>query len=113
MPRRARRAPRLVWRQPLVAWLELQLVELMPTADRTGLKIRLRQEKIAPKIAPLKSFACSYRLGANSEKRQPVVASEQDNVITGTSAPTSSSRRTAGTTMWVLPTVVGATSLDA
>jgi hypothetical protein len=46
------------------AWLKVQLTELMLAAVRTGLKIRLRQEK----IASLKSFACSYRLGANSGK---------------------------------------------
>jgi hypothetical protein len=46
------------------AWLKVQLIELMLAAVRTGLKIRLRQEK----IASLKSFACSYRLGANSGK---------------------------------------------
>jgi hypothetical protein len=40
------------------------LVALRPVEVRTRLKIRLRQEK----IAPLKSFACSYRLGANSGK---------------------------------------------
>jgi hypothetical protein len=54
----------VLWR----VWPEPQLVELMPTADRTGLKTRPRQEKNAPKIAPLKSFACNYRLGANSGK---------------------------------------------
>jgi len=47
-----------------LAWLEVQVVGPMLAAARTRLKIKLRQEK----IVPLKSFACSYRLGANSGK---------------------------------------------
>ena len=59
-------------------WLKGKLVELMPAAVRTEAKIRLHQAE----IARLKNFACSYRLGANSQGGDPVVASRQDNVIT-------------------------------
>jgi hypothetical protein len=53
------------------------LVELMLTVVHKGLPIKLRQEK----VVPLKSFACGYRVGVNSEG-DPVVASRQENVIT-------------------------------
>jgi hypothetical protein len=52
----------------------------MSAADCRGSRKRLRQEQ----IAPLKSFACGYRFWCNSG-RGPVVASEQDKVITGPS----------------------------
>jgi hypothetical protein len=54
--RRARRVRQLVW-------LELRLVEPMRAAVRTEGSIKLRQEK----IVSLETFACGYRLGANSK----------------------------------------------
>jgi hypothetical protein len=73
-------------RAGLPRW-ELQSVERAPpvepmlAADRTGSKIRPRQGK----TVPLKSFACNYRMGADFAGCGLVVASELDNVITGTS----------------------------
>jgi hypothetical protein len=46
-----------------LVWVNLQLVEPMLAAARTGSPAKLRQEK----IVSLKNFACRYRLGANSK----------------------------------------------
>jgi hypothetical protein len=44
--------------------VNLQLVEPMLAAVRTGSPAKLRKEE----IRPLKKFACGYRLGLNSQK---------------------------------------------
>jgi hypothetical protein len=82
-----------------LVWLELRLVEPMPTAVRTGSPLKLRQEK----IVPLKSFACGHRVSVNSEG-DPVVASPQENVITRTSPDTGANARVLE--KWIDPHVV-------
>jgi len=60
-----RRVRRLVCLERQSVWVNLQLVEPMLAAVRTGSPPRLRQEK----IESLKTFACSYRLGSNFRGR--------------------------------------------
>jgi hypothetical protein len=48
-----------------LVWLELQSVELVLAAIRTGSPTGLRQQN----VLLLKMFACGYRLGADSRKR--------------------------------------------
>jgi hypothetical protein len=59
-----RRVRRLVWLERQSVWVNLQLVEPMLAAVRTGSPAKLRQEE----IESLEIFACSSRLGANSQK---------------------------------------------
>jgi hypothetical protein len=67
----------------------------MPAGMRKGLKSALRQEN----IVPLKSFACSYRLGCEFGESNPLVASEQNKIIIGTNPSPHSVGSFAGTTM--------------
>jgi hypothetical protein len=59
-----RRVRRVVWLERQSVQVNLQLVEPMLAAVRTGSPAKLRQEK----IVSLKKFACVYRLGLNSQK---------------------------------------------
>jgi hypothetical protein len=55
-----RGALRLVWRERQLVWPVPPVAPLL-AAVRTELQTKPRQEKSQEKLAPLKSFACSYR----------------------------------------------------